>query len=192
MGKKRRATLRSAWWKEQIRAVRHCYRCGGPLRKQYVKEEKCRRLVCQACKTITYINPKVVAGLIPLMPDGRLVLLKRNIEPALGKWSYPAGYHEIGESVEEAAAREALEEIGAHVRVQNCLGIYSYPDAGVVTIVYMGVIPEGEKPRCTPEAQAIALVRPSEIPWRHLAFRSTVDALKEWLLKKEIKQSSPG
>src|SRR5437870_4707108 len=108
---RRRATLRGAWWTAQIKAVRKCFACGGALVSRYVPAEKHRRLVCLDCGAITYINPKVVAGMIPVASDGRVALLKRNIEPAMGKWTHPAGFLEIGESVEEAARRETQEEI---------------------------------------------------------------------------------
>jgi len=43
--------------------------------------------------------------------DGKLVLLKRGIEPAYGKWVFPGGFVDRGERVEEAAIRETREEI---------------------------------------------------------------------------------
>lgn len=183
---RKRATLRGVWWRAVIARIRHCYVCGGALGKQWVKTEKKRRLVCERCAEITYTNPKVVAGLIPVMPDGRVVLLRRDIEPAKGKWTYPAGYQEMGESVAEAAARETWEEIVTRVKVRGLLDVYSYPDAGVVTIVYLGSVPKGEAPRPGQESQEVAIFRPSEIPWKDLAFRSTTDALKDWLKRRRV------
>lgn len=165
--------------------IRHCFVCGGKLGKQYVKDEKRRRLVCKKCSHITYVNPKVVAGLIPVMPDGRMVLLRRGIEPAYGRWSYPAGHMELGETVPEGAARETIEEIGVRVKVGELVGVYSYGDAGVVTLVYEGTVPKGELPKVTPEAIEVGYFRPSEIPWKDLAFRSTDHALKDWIKKNK-------
>lgn len=48
--------------------------------------------------------------------DGFVLLVKRRDEPARGRWSPPGGSLEVGESVEQAAAREALEETGVLVR----------------------------------------------------------------------------
>jgi ADP-ribose pyrophosphatase YjhB (NUDIX family) len=163
--------------------IRRCFSCGGKLERQYVPTEQARRHVCQKCGQITYLNPKIVAGLIPVMPDGRLVLLRRNIEPALGRWSYAAGFQEMGETVEQAAAREAWEEIAAQVDVGNLVGIYSYEDAGVVTIVYEGRVKRGERPSISLEAKEVAFFKRSEIPWKDLAFRSTTEALKDWMKK---------
>ena len=186
MPNRRRATLRSAWWKAQIGLVRFCFACGGRLAKRYVAVERKRRLVCRACGQITYTNPKVVAGLIPTLPDGRVVLARRDIEPAKGKWTYPAGYQEIGESVAHAAERETWEEIRARVRALRPLGVYSYPDAGVVTIVFVARLKAGQRPSPGEESQEVAVFRPGEIPWRQLAFRSTAHALRDWI--KLVKQ----
>lgn len=175
-----RATLRGKWWSTYFASIRHCYLCGGRLARKYVKAEQTRRHVCVKCGQITYLNPKIVAGIIPRMPDGRLVLLRRNIEPALGRWSYPAGFQELAETVHEAAAREAWEEISVKVEVGKLVGIYSYADAGVVTIIFDGRVIEGQRPRMGLEAKEVGLFEWEEIPWKDLAFRSTTEALKDW------------
>ena len=117
------------------------------------------------------------------MPDGRVVLIKRDIDPGRGKWSFPAGYVELGETVRDAAARETLEEVKTRVRIVRQVGVYSYPDAGTVTITYLGRVRRGEKPAAGHECSDVMIVRPTEIPWKQLAFRSTVDALKDWKRK---------
>jgi ADP-ribose pyrophosphatase YjhB (NUDIX family) len=156
--------------------------------RRYVEQEKQRRRVCASCGQITYLNPKVVAGLIPVMPDGRIVLLRRSIEPALGKWTYPAGFQEMGESVREAAIRETREEIGVGVTArQTPLGVYSYPEAGVVTIVFAGRVNKGGKPWPAHEAEQVQIFKLGQIPWNSLAFRSTRDALRDW--KKSLRRS---
>lgn len=175
-----RARLQGAWWRAYFRSIRYCCTCGKKLEKRWIREERAQRHVCGACGRITYLNPKLVAGLIPVARDGRVVLLRRSIEPARGKWSYPAGFQEMGETVEEAAARETREEIGVPVKVGKLVGIYSYPDAGVVTMVFTGRVAKKAIPSASPEALEIAAFKPSQIPWKILAFRSTRDALKDW------------
>jgi len=176
-----RATLRGLWWQAFQGRFRHCFVCGHALGRKHVHAEGRRRLVCQDCGEITYINPKVVAGLIPVMPDGRIALLRRDIEPAKGKWSNPAGYMEMGETVADAAARETWEEIRVRIKVGEMLGVYSYADAGVVTIVFVGQVKRGQKPRPGEESQDVQLFSPDALPWKDLAFRSTTEALKDWL-----------
>ncbi|MFN3920459.1 MAG: NUDIX domain-containing protein, partial [Methylohalobius sp.] len=73
------------------------------------------RFVCEACGTIHYLNPKIIAGCLPLW-QGKILLCRRAIEPRYGLWTLPAGFMELGESLEEAAIRETWEEAGAKVR----------------------------------------------------------------------------
>jgi ADP-ribose pyrophosphatase YjhB (NUDIX family) len=155
-----------------------CSRCGGHLEVQWVEEEGRERPVCRACGFIVYMNPKVVAGAIPLQ-DGRVLLLRRRIEPARGKWSFPAGYVELGESLEEAAIRETLEEVALEIGELSLLNVYSYQESPVVTVVYVSPIVGGE-PRAGTEAEEVAFFSPEEVPWDELAFRSTREALEEW------------
>ncbi|MCL2325457.1 MAG: NUDIX domain-containing protein [Proteobacteria bacterium] len=66
-----------------------------------------------ACGEITFRNPiPVVNVMMPLREDGRtgLLVIQRGIEPCLGGWAFPGGYMELGETWQEAAARELFEE----------------------------------------------------------------------------------
>jgi ADP-ribose pyrophosphatase YjhB (NUDIX family) len=159
--------------------LRHCHSCGDKLTWQYVDVEQKDRRVCTKCRQITYLNPKVVAGTIPVR-EGKVYLARRNLEPALGAWTYPAGYQEWGETVETAAARETWEEIQAKVKIQKLMGIYSYPDSSVVTIIYLAKV-VGKEPSPGPESQIVDHFKPADIPWKELAFRSTYEALRDWV-----------
>ncbi len=55
--------------------------------------------------------------------DGKVFLLRRRYPPTQGKWALPGGLVELGESCEEAAARETLEETGIAVRLQGLLDV---------------------------------------------------------------------
>jgi len=177
---KRRIKLEESWWRKFTLDVKFCFRCGGILQKKFVRAENRRRLVCADCGQITYLNPKVVAGMVPLTRSGKVVLLKRKIAPGKGKWTYPAGFLEMGESVAAGARRETREEIGARVKLNKLVGIYSYKKLGVVTVVYDGKILSGERPRKGNEAEEVRAFPIGKIPWKKLAFRSTVQALSEW------------
>lgn len=160
--------------------VKFCLRCGGSLAFVLVKEEGVKRLVCGHCRFIAYQNPLVVAAALPVR-RGRIYLLRRDIEPSRGLWTFPAGYMELGETVEQAAVRETREEIRARVALTRLHNIYSYVDSSVVTVVYRARV-VGPEPRPGQEAQAVRAFRPGEIPWEQLAFRSTFQALREWVL----------
>jgi 8-oxo-dGTP diphosphatase len=68
-------------------------------------------------------SPLVGVGAI-IIEDGRVALVKRGRPPLLGEWSIPGGAMEIGETVREAVAREASEETGLRVEVQDLLGVF--------------------------------------------------------------------
>jgi ADP-ribose pyrophosphatase YjhB (NUDIX family) len=169
------------WFSTDIADIRFCFACGSALSLRRIPLDRRKRLVCGACHHVTYLNPKSVAGLIPVMPDGRIVLLQREIQPARGRWSYPAGYQELGETVRHAAARETWEEICVRPKVGRLLDIYSYKESGVITSVFVGGVPRGQKPAPGVESQSVALFEPKKIPWKKLAFPSTVDALRDYV-----------
>ena len=66
---------------------------------------------CPACGNTTYRNPLPVA--VTLVPvDGGLLLIRRLVEPQVGKLALPGGYINFGETWQAAAAREVAEETG--------------------------------------------------------------------------------
>jgi ADP-ribose pyrophosphatase YjhB (NUDIX family) len=173
-----RAGLSSRWWLDFRKELRYCLRCGGGLEWRFVEAESRERFACRACSFIVYQNPKIVAATLPVW-RGKIILLRRAIEPARGLWSYPAGFMELGETVEEAAVRETREEIGARVKIRGLPRIYSYSDAAVVTLVFLAEA-EGAAPRPGLESLEVRAFARTEIPWRELAFRSTFQALRDW------------
>jgi acetyl-CoA carboxylase carboxyl transferase subunit beta len=66
-------------------------------------------------------EPIECAGAVVRDEHGRLLLVRRGHEPALGKWSLPGGRIEPGESAAQAAAREVLEETGLEVQIGELL-----------------------------------------------------------------------
>ncbi|MBI2351327.1 MAG: NUDIX hydrolase [Deltaproteobacteria bacterium] len=158
---------------------RFCPRCGGRLEKRRVKAIEPERLVCAQCSFIFYLDPKVVAGTI-FTVEGRVVLLRRGVEPALGKWVFPGGYVDRGESVREAAIRETQEESNVQVRLCSLLDVYSYPQSPNIIVVYAAEVVGGELLAGdeSVEAEAFSV---SRIPWRELAFQSTKEALNDYL-----------
>jgi len=159
--------------------VRFCYRCGGSLAEKFLPEEGKSRPACSQCGLVIYLDPKVATGTIP-QKDGKVVLLKRAIEPAKGRWTFPGGYMDRGEVVSEAAIRETKEEVHLDVKITSLLNVYSYPGVEVIVVVYLAEIVGGEL-EPGPEAQEVKFFSPEEIPWEELAFQSTRDALRELL-----------
>jgi len=156
-----------------------CPRCGGGLQRRVVKTHEPKRLVCGACSFIFYQDPKVVAGTIFTLDDG-IVLLKRGVEPALGKWVFPGGYVDRGESVQDAAIRETKEESRLDVRLNSLLNVYSYPRSPNVIVVYTAEVIGGILEAADESVEA-RIFPPGDVPWPELAFDSTKDALSDYI-----------
>ncbi len=158
---------------------RFCPRCGGPLAPRRLKTGDPERLTCAACDFVLYLDPKVAVGTIISTGDGRLVLVRRAIEPGYGLWVFPGGYVDRGEDIIEAAIREAREESGLDVRIDGLVNIYSYAGTTPIIIVYTATVLGGEL--CIDdECLEARLFAADEIPWDQLAFRSTRDALTDY------------
>ena len=157
--------------------ARFCERCGSPLSQKPIEGRV--RAFCPVCDFVVYLDPKVAAGVIVTLED-RVVLLKRGIEPSIGKWVFPGGYVDLGEPTDVAAVREAQEEVGLEVVAEDLLGAFSYPGVQVVLVVYAGRV-VGGRLKGNFETQEVRTYSPSEIPWSELAFQSTADALRVWM-----------
>lgn len=162
---------------------RFCPVCGGSLRSLILRPGEPTRLVCSSCEFVFYQDPKLAACSI-VEVDGRIVLLKRAIEPQKGKWVIPGGFVDRGEEVRAAAMRETEEECGIRTRIKDLLGIYSYPGTLVVVVVFVAEYLSG-KAAAADESLEMMLARTEEIPWDLLAFQSTVDALKDYVAGKK-------
>jgi ADP-ribose pyrophosphatase YjhB (NUDIX family) len=161
---------------------RFCPICGQPLEFRVLKASEPKRLVCTntACGFVFYLDPKIAVGTIIEMPDGRLVLVRRAIEPGYGKWVFPGGYVDRGEEITLAAVREAREEAGLEIAIDRLINVYSYAGRTPIIVVYAARYVSGTL-EVDDEGLEAAAFAPESIPWRDLAFRSTHDALSEFL-----------
>jgi ADP-ribose pyrophosphatase YjhB (NUDIX family) len=158
---------------------RFCPRCGGALDQRVVKAREPKRLVCQVCSFIFYQDPKVVAGTVFTLNRG-IVLLKLGVEPAFGRWVFPGGYVDRGESVQDAAIRETKEESQLDVKLGPLLNVYSYPRSPNVIVVYTAQVIGGELAAADESVEARTFL-PDEVPWHDLAFDSTREALIDYV-----------
>ena len=161
---------------------RFCPSCGGSLESKVIRDGDPPRLVCAACGFVFYLDPKLAVGAIIADDRGRIVLVKRAIEPGYGKWVFPGGYVDRGEEVRVAAVREAREEVGLDVRLERLINIYSYPGRTPVIVVYAATLIGGSL-GCDDEGLEARFFEPDQIPWEELAFRSTLEALREYLTR---------
>ena len=152
-----------------------------PAFEQHVPDGDDReRAVCVRCGFVDYQNPKVVAGSVATTPDGRILMCRRAIEPRRGYWTLPAGYMELGESVEEAARREAREEARADLALDRVLAVYSVPRIGQVQVMFRARLENPDTISAGPESEAVMLTRYEDLPWDDLAFPTVEWALRHW------------
>jgi ADP-ribose pyrophosphatase YjhB (NUDIX family) len=152
--------------------ARFCPRCG-----QLADITFPRSIVCPHCGYAAYFNPKPVAGAIPVDDEDHVILLRRGFEPGRGRWTFPGGFVDLGESVVDAAHRETDEELGIAIELGSLVGVYSRADDRVVLIVFLARALG--RPRTTPEAIEVRSFAQAELPWDELAFWSTEQALRD-------------
>jgi ADP-ribose pyrophosphatase YjhB (NUDIX family) len=136
------------------------------------------RLMCPDCGHVAYENPKVVVGSVIAEGD-HILLCRRAIEPRAGFWTIPAGYMEMGETVEEGAAREAWEEARVRITLDGVRAVYSIARLGQVQVIFRARFAEPGF-AAGPESLEVASFHWSEIPWDEIAFPSVHWALKAW------------
>ena len=146
-----------------------------------LKATEPKRLVCtsSACGFVFYLDPKIAVGTVIKMPDDRIVLVRRAIEPGYGKWVFPGGYVDRGEEITLAAIREAREESGIEITIDHLINVYSYAGRTPIIVVYAATYVTGNLVVDDEGLEARAF-EPHEIPWNELAFRSTNDALRDY------------
>jgi ADP-ribose pyrophosphatase YjhB (NUDIX family) len=156
-----------------------CSHCGSKLKRRIPPGDQLPRDVCEACGTIHYQNPRLVVGCVPRLDD-RILLCRRAIEPRLGFWTVPAGFMEIGETMQQAAARETREEALADVEIGTLLAIAHVTHAAQVHVFFRAQM---RSPTFgpAPESSEVMLVGLAAIPWDELAFPSIEFALRCYL-----------
>lgn len=160
----------------QARSIKHCRECGNLVRYQVPADDNRPRAVCTVCETIHYENPLNVVGTVPVWED-KVLLCRRNIEPRYGFWTLPAGFMELGETLEGGALRETVEEAGAHIDVQQLFTALSVPRVGQVHFYFLARLRDTDfEPG--PETIEAQLFTESEIPWDELAFQTVRETLK--------------
>ena len=155
-----------------------CSHCGQPVTQRVPEGDHRPRYVCTACGTVHYQNPKIVAGCVP-EHDGRILLCRRAIEPRLGFWTIPAGFMENGETTQDAARRESLEEAQAEVEIGSLLAVVHVLHADQVHVMFRARLAYPEF-GAGPESLEVMLCDEAGVPWDDIAFRSVDYALRRY------------
>jgi ADP-ribose pyrophosphatase YjhB (NUDIX family) len=163
----------------------HCSFCGAA----YAADLPWPR-TCAACGNTTYRNPLPVAVLL-LPVEGGLLCIRRAVEPRVGMLALPGGYINLGESWQQAAAREVMEETGIAVdpaEVQD-FRVLSAPDGTVLIFgLATGTRTPADLPSFTPTdetSELVVLKQPQE-----LAFSLHTQTMAEWFRQTESARGS--
>lgn len=163
--------------------IRFCQSCGAPVRYGVPAEDSRERAICTACGFVHYRNPLPVVGALPLFEQNGqdlILLCRRAIEPQKGYWTLPAGFMELGETLQEGAAREMHEEAGIEAQMGTLYTILDIISAGQVHFFFLARM---TSPKLAPGEETLeeALFAPEEIPWEQLAFSSVRETLRAYL-----------
>lgn len=155
--------------------MKFCSQCGANVRYLIPVDDDRQRYCCDACGTIHYQNPRIVAGTIPVW-ENKILLCKRAIEPRKGFWTLPAGFMELGETTDEAAIRETSEEANADVDIKGLFTMYSIPYISQVHLFFRAELLYG---RFSPGQESLEtrLFDESDIPWDEISFETVRQTL---------------
>jgi ADP-ribose pyrophosphatase YjhB (NUDIX family) len=156
--------------------MKFCPQCGTPLVTRFLHGYD--RPTCPACTFIHYAGPKVAVGVV-IARNGQILLNRRAIDPGKGRWSFPSGYVDLGESTSTAAVREVKEETGYDVELRGLVGVYSTAARPVVFVVYAGDVVGGTLIPCD-EVEEVGLFKTCDLPT--LAFEHDQQIVDDWKL----------
>jgi len=177
-----------------MRDWRHCPRCAAGLERRRPAGDDEERLVCPACGLVLYENPAPTAGAIVNDDEGRIMLVRRAIEPFKGKWDVPGGFVKPGEDGDDAVRRELDEELGVAVLVGAAAWVVAdtYGADGVPTlnVFYPARIVSGE-PTPADDVAEVAWFGADELPPEsEIAFPCVREVLARWCRRGS--QAGPG
>ena len=159
--------------------MKFCSNCGhNELEFKIPDLDNLPRFCCPKCGTIFYSNPKIITGTVSYT-DNQVLLCKRAIQPRYGLWTLPAGFMENGETLENGAFRETLEETGTEVEIESLYGIFNIPQISQVYMLFLANLKNLDF-KATTESLEVRLFTEQEIPWEDLAFPFVTLTLKNF------------
>ena len=107
-----------------MRQFKYCPYCRSVLNTKYIDGKK--RRFCPQCGWVNYVNPLPVVACLVENKQGEILLVRRDVAPAKGKWALPGGFMEIKESPHKACLRELKEETSIRqAKIIKLLGAYT-------------------------------------------------------------------
>ncbi|MEN9537944.1 MAG: hypothetical protein RLZZ126_179 [Pseudomonadota bacterium] len=171
------------------KSFKHCKQCGTAVVYRVPDDGDTKdRAVCPSCGTVHYENPLLVVGTLPVLGN-KVLLCKRNIEPRWGKWTLPAGFMELGETLAQGAARETVEEAGAQFEMGALFTVINVARVGQVHVFFHARLTSDQ---FNPGFETIEarLFAEDEIPWDEVSFLTVKATLKRYFADR--KTQAPG
>ncbi len=139
------------------------------------------REVCPACGFVAFRNAKPCVVLL-IERDRKLLLVRRRIDPYRGWWDIPGGFLEEDEHPREGAVREAREETGLRIAIDELVGVYldRSGDYYTLNLAYRTHVVAGRE-RAGDDADALAWFAPRELPKRIAYPGHARQVLREWV-----------
>jgi mutator protein MutT len=164
-----------------------CPKCGAKLAfKIPNKFDHEKRYTCTKCDFIFYQNSKPTASAIIINDNNEVLVVKRAYEPGVGKYDFPGGFLEYGESPQDGAKREIQEELNVEIEVLDFVGIYMdyYDTVGesTINIYYLARIKSGD-PVASSDIDSFEWFAKDQLP-TDFAFQNNKDALVDFLKQK--------
>ncbi|MGD0166210.1 MAG: NUDIX domain-containing protein [Gaiellaceae bacterium] len=164
----------------ELHGWRFCPRCGAELAIERTQA------TCPACGSQYYANSAPAVGAICEDELGRLMLVRRALEPRKDKWDTPGGFLEEGELPLEGLKRELLEETGVVIEPGEFFAAFTdlYGDAAeaqtILSLNWKARIVSGE-PKAADDISEIRWFGPDELPApTEIAFPSVAEAVELW------------
>lgn len=169
---------------EQVSAQRQgfkfCPQCCTPMVDKFVYGRTRRVCPNEACHFVQFIDPKLTTAVMPVQ-NGKVLMVKRVMDPGRGSWCFPGGFMEAGETPQQCAIRECKEETGFDIKISGLIDVYYYEDfrgSGVV-IMFKADVVGGEMALNPVESAELGFFGPDELP-EPIAFESNIQSLAAW------------
>lgn len=162
--------------------IAHCPACGvaagGPRANPFR---------CTACGYVLYFNAGVAVAVFIVSHEGRVLYTRRAKDPGKGLLGMPGGFADMGETAEEAARREVMEEVGLTLGDLRYLASFPnhYTYAGVtyttLDLFFIAQAPDPTAARPLDAIDSLQWIDPAQVDERQIAFQSMRDALSVYL-----------
>ena len=162
------------------RANRFCGACGGPMEQSKTE----RAMVCPRCKRSVY--PKICPAVIVAVCDGDRLLLTKYRRRVTGSVALIAGFCEIGETVEETAHREVMEETGVAIKNLRYYKTQPWVVSDTLLMGFFADLDGSDKIRLQEDELAVGeWVRREDLPLEHTQDSLTGEMIEQFRAHKE-------